>query len=63
MFFFESGPCKDDLSFYHRKIIEYRSSKYFQNGDDDSDEAYSILEKSIFIQHLKFENWWIARPN
>ncbi len=45
---FESGPWKDDLSSYHSKIIEYSSSKYFQNGDDDSDEAYSILEKSIF---------------
>ena len=45
---FESGPWKDDLSSYHSKIIEYSSSKYFQNGDDDSDEACSILEKSIF---------------
>lgn len=42
---FESGPWKDDLSSYHSKIMEYSSSNYFQN---DEDEAYSILEKSIF---------------
>lgn len=46
--FFESGPWKDDLSSYRSKIMEYCSSKYFQNDDDVSDEAYSILEKSIF---------------
>lgn len=46
--FFESDPWKDDLSSYRSKIMEYCSSKYFQNDDDVSDEAYSILEKSIF---------------
>lgn len=45
---FESGPWKDDLLSYRSKINEYSSSKYFQNDDDDSDNAYSILEKSIF---------------
>lgn len=45
---FESGPWKDDLSSYRSKIMEYCSSKYFQNDDDVSDNAYSILEKSIF---------------
>ena len=60
---FESGPWKEDLLSYYDKIIEYCSSKYFQNDDDVSDKAYSILEKSIFIKHLKLENWWIARPN
>ena len=45
---FESGTWKDDLSSYRSKIIEYGSSKYFQNDDDVSDNAYSILEKSIF---------------
>lgn len=45
---FESGPWKEDLLSYHSKIIEYSSSKYFQNDDEDSDKAYSILEKSIF---------------
>lgn len=45
---FESGPWKDDLSSYRGKIMEYCSSNYFQNDDDVSDKAYSILEKSIF---------------
>jgi hypothetical protein len=45
---FESGPWKEDLSAYYGNIIEYSSSNYFQNDDDNSDNAYSILEKSIF---------------
>lgn len=45
---FESGPWKEDLLSYYNKIIEYSSSKYFHNDDNDSDNAYSILEKSIF---------------
>lgn len=45
---FESGPWKDDLSSYRNKITEYSSSKYFQNNDDVSDNAYLTLEKSIF---------------
>lgn len=45
---FESGPWKDDLSSYRGKIMEYCSSNYFQNDNDVSDKAYSILEKSIF---------------
>ena len=45
---FESDPWKEDLLSYYDKIIEYCSSKYFQNDDDVSDKAYSILEKSIF---------------
>ncbi len=46
---FESGPWKEDLSSYHAKIIEYGSLKYFQNDGDESENAYSILEKSILI--------------
>ena len=55
---FESGPWKDDLSSYHSKIMEYSSSNYFQN---DEDEAYSILEKSIFYSAFvirKLVDWF-----